>query len=219
VSVATDPGPDAVAAHVAALERALRGPARVRRSMIAEVRDGLEDAAACHRERGLDPPRAAAAAVRDFGQVGEVAPLLQEELTACQARATSALLAVAFPGLLVAWDLLWSSGVARSEAPPPPAVGVLARLMDAQSILVGLTAVVLLLATIRCSRPHRRIPALVGLTGILGMTGCTVTGVLMQLASTAASAAPAALVAYALTLAVLAAVTRSSVRTLQIALH
>jgi hypothetical protein len=215
VSVATDP----VAAHVAELERALRGPARARQSMIAEVRDGLEDAVAGHRERGLDPHRAAAAAVRDFGQVGEVAPLLQEELTACQARRTSALLAVAFPGLLVAWDLLWSSGMAGSEAPAAPAIGVLARLMDAQSILVGLAAVLLLLATFRCSRPDRRIPALVGLTGILGMTGCMVTGVLMQLASTAVSTAPAVLAAYALSVAVLTAVTRSCVRTLQVTLH
>lgn len=57
---------DLVDAHVDALGRELRGPARLRRDMLAEVRAGLRDAA----ERG-DP----AEAIREFGSVAELAPL------------------------------------------------------------------------------------------------------------------------------------------------
>lgn len=217
MSIVADP----VAAHVAALERALRGPARTRRSMVAEMRHGLQDAVAAYQEGGLEPHRAAAAAVRDFGAVHEVAPLLQEELTACQARWTSALLAVAFPGMLLGWDLVWSSGVAQVEAPASPLVGMLARLMDAQSILVALAAVLLMIATSRGGTSSRRLSRLAGLTGVAGMVGVMVTSVLLHVAGAsdagvAASTTPYALLAYALTAAVLAAVTRSCVRSLRL---
>lgn len=43
------PAVDPVARHVAELKRVLRGPARARRSMVREVRDGLHDAVDAYR--------------------------------------------------------------------------------------------------------------------------------------------------------------------------
>lgn len=90
---------DPVDRHLAELERTLRGPARVRRSMLREARDGLHDAVAAHRTDGLAPQEAAVRAVREFGSVREIAPLYQHELVARQSRWAALLLLVAFPGM------------------------------------------------------------------------------------------------------------------------
>lgn len=163
---------DPVRAHVAALDRVLRGPGSVKQSMIAEVRDGLDDAAAAYRADGLDPEQAAAVAVQDFGEVHEIAPLLQEELTAQQGRRTALLLAVAFPAMLLAWDVLWKAGNAWT-APPPAVVALLARAVDVLTVLVTAAALVLLLITFRGRLPRRltRVTGLVALVGILGCGG------------------------------------------------
>jgi hypothetical protein len=99
-----------VATHVAELDRMLRGPGALQRSMLAEVHDGLHNAAEAYRAAGLDPRRAAATAGQDFGAAGEVAPLMQEELTARQGHSTLLLVAVTFPAMIHGWDLLWMSG-------------------------------------------------------------------------------------------------------------
>jgi hypothetical protein len=212
--------PDPVAVHVGELERALHGPARARRSMLAEVRHGLEDAVDAYRADGLDPHGAATAAVRDFGAVPEIVPLMQEELAARQARWTSALVAVAFPAMLLAWDLLWSTGTAGFEGPPTPAVAALSRLVDAQSVLIGAVAAALLLTTFRRTASGRLVPALVGATGVLGAVGIAGTSVVMHLAADGAryhaTDTPGPVLAYALSVAVLLAVLRSCVRTLRV---
>ncbi|GAA5111889.1 permease prefix domain 1-containing protein [Pseudonocardia adelaidensis] len=171
---------DPVGAHVAELDRVLRGPATVKRSMIAEVRDGLADAAADHRDRGLDPQRAAAAAVRDFGPVREVAPLLQEELTARQGRRTALLLVVAFPATLLAWDGLWMTGRGWST-PPSAAVMALARATDVITVLIAAAALVLLVATFRGKPLPRWVTGLTGLLAALGVVGCGGMSVVMNL--------------------------------------
>jgi hypothetical protein len=172
VTAAIDP----VGAHVAELDRLLRGPATVKRSMIAEVRDGLADAVADHRDRGLDPERAAAAAVREFGSAHEVASLLQEELTARQGRRTAQLLVVTFPATLVAWDALWMTGNGWS-APPSPVVAGLAR----ATLLITAAAAVLLLATFRDGPLPRWVTRLTGLVAAFGVVGTGGTSVVMNL--------------------------------------
>jgi hypothetical protein len=162
---------DPVSAHVAELDRVLHGPATVKRSMIAEVRDGLADAAADHRDRGLDPEHAAAAAVRDFGPVRDVAPLLQEELTVQQGRRTAQLLVVAFPAILVAWDMLWMSGAGWST-PPTATVSALARAVDVLTVLIAAAALVLLMATFLRGPLPPWVTGLTGLLGALGVVGC-----------------------------------------------
>lgn len=211
---------DPVAAHVAELDRLLRGPGGVKRSMIAEVHDGLHDATEAYREGGLDPRQAAASAVRDFGTARDVAPLMQEELTARQGRHTALLLAVAFPAMLLAWDLLWQTGHGWS-APPPAAVRVLSRTLDIGTAVIAAAAVVLLVATFRRAVP-RTVTALAGLLAAAGVVWCNGIAVVMNLVNPQPSGAmlatqPAVMAVAVASTAVSALVARSGVRSLRVA--
>jgi hypothetical protein len=207
---------DPVDAHVAELERALRGPGAVKQSMLAEVRDGLADAAADHRDRGLDPQRAAAAAVRDFGPVREVAPLLQEELTARQGRYTALLLAVTFPAMLLVWDALWKTGHGWS-APPTPAVSVLARAVDVLTVLITAAALALLTATFRRRSLPVWVTRLNGLVAVLGVAGCGGMSLVMNVLNPHLAVDPATVAVLAATAASVGLVTRSAIRSLRFA--
>jgi len=217
VSTALDP----VQAHLAELDRMLRGPGSVKRSMIAEIRDGLHDATAAHRENGLDPQRAAAVAVQDFGEVREIAPLLQEELTARQGRRTALLLVVAFPALLLAWDGVWKAGSGWT-GPVLPVVSALARTVDVLTVLVAAAAVVLLLVTFRGRPLPRWVTGLTGVVGALGVAGCGGLSVTMNLVDAPQSGEmlsrhPLAAAVVVFTVVTAGVVTWSAVRSLRVA--
>jgi hypothetical protein len=211
-----------VAAHVAAFERVLLGPARARQSMIDEVRDGLRDAEAAYRECGLDPERAAATAVRDFGTVREVAPLMQAELTARQARWAAALVAVAFPVLIGGWDLMCAAVEPWGSDAVPPVVGVL---YTAQELAIGgiaALAIVLLLATFRRTVSPRWITAATAVLGTAAVAVCGATGIAMNAINATNSATIVALhplgsPVLAASIALFGAVLRSVVRSLRVA--
>jgi hypothetical protein len=211
-----------VAAHVAAFERVLLGPARARQSMIDEVRDGLRDAEAAYRECGLDPERAAATAVRDFGTVREVAPLMQAELTARQARWAAALVAVAFPVLIGAWDLMCAAVEPWGSDAAPPIVGVL---YTAQELAIGgiaALAIVLLLATFRRTVSPRWITAATAVLGTAAVAVCGATGIAMNAINVTNSATVVALhplgsPVLAASIALFGVVLRSVVRSLRVA--
>ncbi|OLT11070.1 hypothetical protein BJF78_27835 [Pseudonocardia sp. CNS-139] len=177
-----------VGQHVAALERALHGPGRVRRSMVREVRDGLDDAVDAYCRGGLDPDAAAAQAVRDFGPVHEIAPQMQEELAARQGRRTAALVMVAFPGLVIAWDVVWRSGTAWHPGEIAPVSLVMARLEDVTAIVGGLAGLVLVVAGFLRLVPQRLVTALAGLLAGVGGLVCAGAAVLMNVASPTSSA-------------------------------
>ncbi|MGH3585608.1 MAG: permease prefix domain 1-containing protein [Pseudonocardia sp.] len=212
---------DPVAAHVDELRRVLHGPDSVKRSMIAEVRDGLRDAAAAYRDGGLDPHRAAHHAVRDFGTAREVAPLLQEELTARQGRATALLLVLAFPGLQLGWSLVWMHGVTWWTTAPPAMVG-LARLQDVSSVVVGIAGLALLVATFRRGVAPRWVTALAGTTATIGAVVCGATATVMNVASgdqavRVLTTEPLAVIAVVASGVMLALVIRSAARSLRAA--
>ncbi|OZM82008.1 hypothetical protein [Pseudonocardia sp. MH-G8] len=212
---------DPVASHVAELDRMLHGPGTHKRSMIAEVHDGLQDAADAYRAGGLEPLPAAAAAVQDFGPVREVAPLMQEELTVRQGRATALLLAVTFPAMVLGWDLLWQSGVGW-PGPAPAVVAALARVQDVASFGIAAAALALLTATFRRTAAPRWITALTGLTAAGGALVCGGTAIVMNLAHAEQAGLmlttrPLALVAVVASAVVLVVVIRSAVRSLRVA--
>jgi hypothetical protein len=138
-----------------------------RRSMLREVRDGLEDAAEAYRAAGLDPDSAVRRAVADFGEVEDVAAEFTE-LTLARAGQNAALaLGPGYLGVLGAWaiDLSLRSGPLYGGAPTPlaalfPALGVFA-VLAAAAVALGLRR--------RASerRPTRRWAALIGAAGLL----------------------------------------------------
>jgi hypothetical protein len=217
VTSATDP----VTAHVAELDRLLHGPGTMKRSMINEVRHGLHDAAAACRASGLDPEQAAVVAVQDFGEVREIAALMQAELTARQGRRTAQLLVVTFPAMLLAWDVLWKAGAGWST-PPPAAVAVLARAVDILTVLITAAALALLLATFRGRPLSGRVTWLTGLVAALGVLGCGGLSVVMNLlnprhAGEMLATHPAAVIVVVATVGTAGLVTRSAVRSLRVA--
>jgi hypothetical protein len=218
---AHDPAHDPIADHVAALDRVLRGPRRARRCMVAEARAGLRDAAEAHRAEGLPPGEAARRAVRDFGAVHEVAPGYQSELTARQGRRAAVLFVIAFPGMLLAWDALWSTGtVTRGPGEVGNVVRVLAALQDAVTIAVGVAALALLAATFHRALPPRRLTAAIGVTGTVGALACGGTAVAMNVAGGEATVRllatnPAAVAAFAGSAVVLVLIVWQAVRTLR----
>ncbi len=209
--------------HIAALEGALLGPRRVRRSMIAEARAGLLDAVEAYRGGGVPPDRAEELAIRDFGSVGEVAPSYQAELTARQGRAAAVLYAVVFPTMLLGWDLLWSSGVvAWPRGPAPHLVMALASVQDVVTVLVALAAVTLFAITFRRTVSPHRLTIAIGLTGAIGAPLCGAISVAMNLVAARSTAtlimtSPGAAAAFAGSAAMLVLLVWQSVRTLRVA--
>ncbi|MGH3762638.1 permease prefix domain 1-containing protein [Actinophytocola sp.] len=175
--------PDPIDAHVAALERVLRGPRQARRSMLAEARAGLRDAAAAYRDAGMAPARSAQLAVRDFGSVDDVGPLFQDELTALQGRRAALLIVLVFPAMLLGWDLLWSSGTVRTASTTvSDTVGTLAVLQDVLTVVVAAAALILLAVTFRRTVSPRRLATAIGVTGAAGALLCGGVAVAMNVA-------------------------------------
>jgi hypothetical protein len=113
----TDLQPDAAsAAYLSELTARLHGPRRRREAILAELRDGLEQAAEVHIAAGLPPERAAAAAIAQFGTPQVVADAFSGELATAYARRTIACFVVTGPLVGVWWLLLlhaspWRTGV------------------------------------------------------------------------------------------------------------
>jgi hypothetical protein len=215
---------DAVDAHVRDLGARLRGPARLRRSLLSEVRGGLLDATDAARASGLDPVAAQRCAVTDFGSPAELAPAFQSELLAAQARRSALLLATAFPGLMLGWELLWAAGVEWGGA-PSPTVAVLARGQDLLSAAVGLAAAMAFLVLIRGARRDGDPVPIARAIGVVGGAAAGLSAAVTVVMNVAAQPAtgqllsdrPLAVPAYAASGLVLVLVLRSVTWTLRMA--
>ncbi|MET7398573.1 permease prefix domain 1-containing protein [Dactylosporangium sp. NPDC005572] len=93
--------------YAAGLAAALRGPRRVRDEMVAEARDGLQDAAEALEEAGLDRVAAERRAVADFGTYRQVVPSYQAELASHQGKRTALWIALALPVMMLLEPLMW----------------------------------------------------------------------------------------------------------------
>ncbi|GLW06650.1 hypothetical protein Misp01_17800 [Microtetraspora sp. NBRC 13810] len=146
--------------YVSGLDRALRGPRRVKRDMLAEVRDGLCDAAEALESGGLCRAEAERAAVEEFGAIEEIAPGYQEELIARQGRRTAALLFVGVPLTTIMWSLIWRFFPDTVTLSPvrdwPSWYLAVARTMDVMQLLTGVLGAVALVTLGRGARRFRR---------------------------------------------------------------
>jgi hypothetical protein len=89
--------------YLGAVAARLPGPARTRAGIIAELRSGLLDAADAHAATGLAAAHAARAAVREFGDPGQVATGFRTEIAAGQARRVAIALLVTGPLVGALW--------------------------------------------------------------------------------------------------------------------
>jgi hypothetical protein len=97
--------------YLAAVTAGLPGPARSHAAIVAELRSGLMDATDAYRSAGLPPAQAAGAAVKDFGDPGQVADGFRAEIAAGQARRVSITLLAAGPVV----GLLWIAATVASH--------------------------------------------------------------------------------------------------------
>jgi len=131
--------------YVSAVGSGLRGSARLRGDMLAEIRDALVDAAESHQRHGAGTPEAQRLAVAEFGSARRIAAGLQEVLALAQARRTALLLLVVvgtqhlstdLMGRLGGWQQLWGA------TQPGTGYRWLARATDVFGGVALLTAVV-----------------------------------------------------------------------------
>jgi hypothetical protein len=123
-STATLDGVNVAAQYVAALDGALVGPARLRRGLVREARDHLEDAADALGESGYDRAEAERIAVADFGDLDEVVPAFQTTLALAAARRTAWILLAA----LSIQPFLWDGPLGHDDRPAPD--GLLFAVLD-----------------------------------------------------------------------------------------
>lgn len=152
--------------YVSDLARSLPGPRQVRRDLLAELTDGLRDAADAHRATGLPPREAELRAVRENGPLDDLVPDYRAELATKSGQHTAMLLAVTILLTTVAWDLIWY--VVPGGGPPLPHVvtlaGVIMWTAVACAALCGLGAL-LLARSARRALPVRLINAAVVAVG------------------------------------------------------
>jgi hypothetical protein len=103
--------------YLRALDRHLRGPARLKADLLAEARGGLEDAASAYREDGLAPTAAGRRAVAEFGEPRGLAAAYQVELAAAYGRRLALLVAM-LPVAMLTADTMWWQAPEDTAAPP-----------------------------------------------------------------------------------------------------
>jgi hypothetical protein len=120
-----------VAGYLAELDASLVGPARVRRDLVREAGDHLEDATEAYRRAGRDHDESERLALRDFGTLDEIVPAFQTTLAVASARRTAWLLL----GILSIQPFLWDGGLVTENTPPPD--GLVYALLDTFVEVVG----------------------------------------------------------------------------------
>jgi hypothetical protein len=132
-------------AYVAALDDALVGPARVRRGLVQEARDHLEDATDALRRAGHDRGYAERIAVADFGTLDEIVAAFQTTLAVAASRRTAWMLFA----VLSIQPLLWDGPLGPDNGPQPDGVAfaILNRAIEYGGGLMILVSVAMLVAT------------------------------------------------------------------------
>ena len=166
------------------LDAALVGPGRIKRGLLDEARDHLEDATEAYARAGYDESEAVALAVHDFGTVDEVAPGFQGTLAVASARRTLLMLV----GALAIQPLVWDGPLSTSEEAPPQ--GVVYAVLDSGVEVFGgialVTAALLLFAIGLGSRwigRSRLVARATGVVTIGAALSLKLSGVTMMVAS------------------------------------
>lgn len=204
-----------VAAYLDELDNALVGPARVRRDLLQEAADHLEDATAAHEARGLPQGEAATRAVAEFGTVSEVAPGFQTTLAIASARRTAWLLF----GVLAVQPFLWDGGPIRFDTVPTPGGPVYTTLDTAVEVAGAVAialAVLLLIATSVGARWFDAArPLAVATAGIAMVAAALMTGIGIALTALGVGPEPSGwILVTALVVVPMGVITASARRTL-----
>jgi hypothetical protein len=165
-----------LATYLGDLARYLYGPRRRREAILAELRDGLDEATADHTDAGLPADRAADAAIAEFGGAQAVADSFAGELSTAYARRTIAWFIATGPLVGIWWLLLlqpqpWRTGL----------IGLLIAISVVPLIAIAVATAAATLATtgrlmrwLPESSPHRAIRATIAVAAICLVADVTV---------------------------------------------
>ena len=204
--------------YLAEVAGRLPGPARARADIIAELRVGLLDATDAYRDAGLPAARAAAAAIREFGDPGPVAAAFRPGLALSQARRVALTLLATGPLI----GLLWAATAVASHigirhAPPwqwagaPPGSLVAFPLAAAALAVAVWTALFTIAATGRATRWLPGRPRLApGTAALAGLGAAAADLALFVLLASKLAAAPGTLAPAPAAAAALASLARLS---------
>jgi hypothetical protein len=144
--------------YVAELDHALAGPYGPKRDLVVEARDSLSDTADALEAEGLDRAEAERVAVAEFGEIAEVAPGFQSELTAVAGRRLGFLLFITVPITTLMWSVMWRVYPGNEDAwrHAPVWYAAVSRLLDILQLCVGLYGGLALFALSRGARWIRR---------------------------------------------------------------
>lgn len=172
-----------LATYVSDLEAALAGPRRVRRDLVREAADHLDDATEAYLRAGCAPQEAEERAVADFGTVAEVAPGFQATIALASARRTALLLLV----VLGMQPLLWDGGLeiaGHRHNPDSPLYRVLdtgVEVVGFLGIVGAVTALALTLVGQRWVADSRRTARIAAWYGMTAAISVKLTGVALML--------------------------------------
>ncbi|WP_435769613.1 permease prefix domain 1-containing protein [Nocardioides sp. SYSU DS0651] len=176
-----------MASYLERLRPQLLGPRRLRRDLLREIADHLEDATEAYRRAGYDDLEAGALAVADFGTVEEVVPHLRTTLAMAASRRTSLMLLLALGPQAFLWDAgLGLGGGAHREAATGAVYRALDIAIECGGALCLLGALIAVLATgvgNRWSAAGRGIARSTAWLGLAAATLIPGTGVAMLLLS------------------------------------
>jgi hypothetical protein len=163
--------------YVAELEGALSGPRGPKRDLVVEARDSLVDTADALEAEGLDRAAAEQLAVAEFGQVGEVAPGFQAELTAVAGRRLGVLLFISVPLTVAMWSMMWRLYPGTDDAwlAQPWWYSLTSKLLDVVQLGTGLYGGLVLFALSRGARWIRRPRLATRSLGVLVFTSLPIT--------------------------------------------
>jgi len=174
-------------AYVTALDEALVGPSRVRRDLVQEARDHLDDAAAAYARAGRDRPHAERLAVNDFGDLEEIVPAFQTTLAVASSRRTAWMLFA----VLAIQPFLWDGPLGPNRPDPE---GLFYAILDnaveyggGLMILASVTLLVLTGIGNRWFAAGRGIAKVTSITAITCAVSIKLTGIAMVLLSTGTS--------------------------------
>jgi hypothetical protein len=159
--------------YVGELDRALVGPRRVRRDLVREARDHLEDATEALHRAGHARSDAERLAVADFGDLDEIVPAFQTTLAVAASRRTAWMLFA----VLAIQPLLWDGPLGVHDEHPTPDGWFFAALDHAVEwgggLMIAMSLALLVLSGIgnRWFIAGRRVARLTALTTL----GCAVT--------------------------------------------
>jgi hypothetical protein len=192
-----------IESYLAEVAARLPGPARAQRDIVAELRAGLLDGIDARRSAGLPQAKAAAAAVIEFGDPGQVADAFRPELAARSARRTALTLVMTGPLIGALWTAAAiASHIGIRHAPPwqwvnMPPDALLAFPIAAAAIAVTVwAALITVAATGRLTRwlpaRPRLAPTTAAIAGFGAMTADVIVFVLLasQLAAAPRTLAP-----------------------------